>query len=55
MKIYDKLQKNTKQLTCLNMIAAKIMKTYEKLTKMSKDHKHIDIFEYDCSENNEKL
>ena len=35
------------------MIAAKIMKNYEKLTNMSKQYKNIDIFEYDCSENNE--
>ena len=53
MKIYDKLQKNTKQLTFLNMIATKIMKNYEQLTKMSKHDKTIDIFEYDCSESNE--
>ena len=35
------------------MIAAKIMKTYKKNTKMSTNDKHIDIFEYDCSENHE--
>ena len=40
----------TKQLTFLNMIAAKIMNVYEQLTKMSENDKHIDIFEYDCSE-----
>ena len=45
-------QKWQKQLTFLNMVAAKIMKTYEKLTNMTKLHKNIDIFEYDCSENN---
>ena len=33
------------------MIAAKIMKNYEK----SKNDKNIDIFDYDCSENNEQL
>ena len=44
--------KMTKQLTFLNMIAAKIMKNYKKIPKMTKN---IDIFEYDCSENNEKL
>ena len=36
------------------MIAAKIMKKYEKLTKMTKHDKNIDIFEYDCNENHEK-
>ena len=43
----------TKTLTFLNMIAPKIMKNYEKLTKMSKNDKNIDTFEYDCSENHE--
>ena len=43
----------TKQLTFSNMIAAKMMKTYEQITKMSKNDKNIDIFEYDCSENHE--
>ena len=42
-------QTMTKTLTFLTMIAAKIMKHHEKLTKMSKN----DIFEYDCSENHE--
>ena len=35
------------------MIAAKIMKHYEKLQKIPKMTKHINIFEYDCSENHE--
>ena len=42
-------------LTFLIMIAAKIMNTYEKITKMTKNDKNIDIFEYDRSENYEKL
>ena len=37
------------------MIAAKIMKNYKKIQKITKNDKIIDIFEYDCSENNEKL
>ena len=41
----------TKALTCLNMIAAKIMKNNKKYKK----YKNIDIFEYDCSENYEKI
>ena len=40
----------TKTLTFLTMIAAKIMK---QIWKMTKNDKHIDIFEYDCSENHE--
>ena len=44
----------TKTLTFLDMIAAKIMKTYKTIQKMSKHDKNIDIFEYDSSENNEK-
>ena len=55
MNNYNKLQNITKTLTFLNMIAAKIMKTYEKLTNMTKHDKNIDIFEYDCSENNEQI
>ena len=43
----------TKTLTFLIMIAAKIMKNVKKIEKMSKNHKNIDIFEYDCSENHE--
>ena len=50
-----KNQKMTKTLTFLTMIAAIIMKNYEKLQKMTKNDKNIDIFEYDCSENNEQL
>ena len=45
----------TKTLTFLNMIAAKIQKNYKQSTKITKNDKNIDIFEYDCSENNEKL
>ena len=45
----------TKQLTCLNMIAAKIMKKYKQILNMTKNDKTIDMFEYDCSENNEQL
>ena len=37
------------------MIAAKIMKQYEKITNTSKNDKNIDMFEYDWSENNEKI
>ena len=40
-----------KTLTSSNMIATKIMKNYEKMTKHDKN---IDIFDYDCSENHEK-
>ena len=57
MKTYkqnQKIQKRTKTLTFLDMIAAKIMKTYKKYKKVSKKDKHIDIFEYDSSENIEK-
>ena len=50
MKTYEKLQKNTKTFTFLNMIAAKIMKNYKKIQKMIKNDKNIDMFEYDCSE-----
>ena len=46
-------QKITKTLTFLNMIAAKIMNNYEKLTKIIQNDKNIDIFEYDCNENHE--
>ena len=49
------MTKNTKTLTFLNMIAAKIMNNYLKIQKNTKNHKNIDIFEYDCRENNEKL
>ena len=42
--------KNDKTLTFLNMIAAKIMNNYG---KKNKNDKHIDIFDYDCSENHE--
>ena len=55
---HEKLQKMTKTLTFLIMIAAKIMKHYEtckKIQKMTTNDKNIDIFEYDCSENNEQL
>ena len=45
----------TKTLTFLNMIAAKIMKNYKKKQNMTKNDKTIDMFEYDCSENNEKI
>ena len=45
----------TKTLTFLNMIAAKIMKNNKQIQKMTKNHKNIDIFEYDCSENYEKI
>ena len=45
----------TKQLTFLNMIAAKIMNNYKKLPNMTKNDKTIDMFEYDCSENNAKI
>ena len=45
----------TKTLTFLNMIATKIMKNYKRIQKITKNNKNIDIFEYDCSENNEKL
>ena len=45
----------TKSLTFLNMIAAKIMKKYKKIQDMTKKHKNIDMFEYDCSENNENI
>ena len=55
MKNYKTWQKNTKTLTFLNMIAAKIMKNYKKNQKDTKNDKNIDIFEYDCSENNDKL
>ena len=44
----------TKTLTFLNMIATKIMKNDEKLQRMTKNDKNIDIFEYDCSENHKK-
>ena len=44
----------TNTLTCLDMIAAKIMNKYKQIQKMSKNDKNIDIFEYDSSENNEK-
>ena len=44
------------------MIAAKIMKNYKQLPIMTKNNKTckkhaktIDMFEYDCSENNEKV
>ena len=37
------------------MIAAKIMKNYKTLQKMTKNDKNIDIFEYDCSENHGKM
>ena len=47
MKNDKQFIKNEKTLTFLTMIAAKIMKTYEKLQN------NIDIFEYDCSENHE--
>ena len=36
------------------MIAAKIMKKYEKWQNMTKNDKNIDIFEYDCNENHAK-
>ena len=39
MNIYEKIQKMTKQLTFLNMIAAKIMNNYEKLIKITKNNK----------------
>ena len=42
-----------KTLTCLNMIAAKIMNKYKQIPNMTKNDKNIDIFEYDSSENNE--
>ena len=45
----------TKQLTFLNMIATKIMTIYEKIQKHTKHDKTIDMFEYNCSENNDKL
>ena len=45
----------TNTLTVLNMIAAKIMKKYKKIQKNTKNDKNIDIFEYDCSENNENI
>ena len=48
---YEKLSKMTKTLTFLTMIASKIMKNYEN----DKKYKNIDIFDYDCSENHEKL
>ena len=48
IKNYEHLQKITKTLTCLNWIAAKIMKKYKK-------NKTIYIFEFDCSENHEKI
>ena len=47
--------KMTKTLTFLNMIAAKIMTNDNKWPRMTKNDKTIDIFEYDCSENNEKI
>ena len=31
------------------------MKNYKEIQKMTKHDKNIDIFEYDCSENNEKI
>ena len=55
MKNSKQLQKMAKQLTFLNMIAAKIMNNYENLTKITKHDKSIDIFEYDSTENNEIL
>ena len=45
----------TKTLTFLNMIAAKIMKKYKQLPNMTNNDKTIDMFEYDCSENNEQI
>ena len=48
----------TKTLTFLNMIAAKIMKNYkniQKITKNTNNDKNTDIFEYDCRENNEQF
>ena len=45
----------TKTLTCLNMTAAKKKKNNKKIQKNTRNDKHIDIFEYDCSENNEQL
>ena len=45
----------TKTLTFLTMIAAKIMNNNKKIQKMTKNDKNIDIVEYDCSENHEKL
>ena len=55
MKKLTKMKKNTKTLTFLNMIAAKKMKNYKNIPKMTRNDKNIDIFEYDCSENNEQL
>ena len=49
-----KIQKITKTLTLLNRIAAKIMNNYKQIPEITKNHKNIDIFEYDCSENNKK-
>ena len=45
----------TNSLTFLNRIAANIMKKYKTNQKKIKHDKTIDMFEYDCSENNEKL
>ena len=45
----------TNTLTFLNMIAAKIKTIYKQVPNMTKNDRTIDIFEYDCSENNEQL
>ena len=39
----------------LNMVAATKMKIYKQIVEMTRHDKNIDIFEYDCSENNENL
>ena len=44
----------TKTLTCLDMIAAKNMRTFKKYKTCQNMTKNIDIFEYDSSENNEQ-
>ena len=55
IKTKNKKTKMTNTLTFVDMIAAKIMKTCKQIQHMSKNDKSIDIFEYDCSENYEKI
>ena len=41
MKKYEKIQKNTKTLTFLNMIATTIMNNYNQIPKMIKNDKKL--------------
>ena len=50
-----KWQNMTNTLTFLNMIAATIIKINKNTKKDKTWQKNIDMFEYDCSENNEHL